>query len=129
MENFIGLNINYLCDKNKLSQKDFGVIFGLTQAVVNAYIKGKSNPQVENIQKICNHFGITIDDFINLDLSKQTYKEVADKTLVAAEPNRPNYGNEKYVKQLEDMIELQKQFLENQKETIENLKSQLGAAS
>ncbi|MXN90189.1 helix-turn-helix domain-containing protein [Flavobacterium sp. Sd200] len=130
MINYIGLNIKYLCDKNKLSQKEFGEIFEQKQATINTYINGRSNPNVETIQKICKHFGITIDDFINLDLTLKGFTTTNnDKQRVLAEPPPPDYGTAKYVKQLEDMVQLQKEFIEAQKLQIENLKAQPGAAS
>lgn len=120
MKNYIGLNIKYLCDKNLLSQKDFGGIFGLTQAVVNAYIKEKSNPQVETIQKICQHFEITIDEFINLDLSSLPQKTA--KAFKTSEPSEV-YNNDK------ELIKALKQTIEVQNTLIENYKQQLGQAS
>jgi transcriptional regulator with XRE-family HTH domain len=127
MINYIGLNIKYLCDKNHLSQKEFGELFEQKQATINTYINGRSNPNVETMQKICKHFEISIDDFINLELSSQNYSKRTEQREVAEPP--PEYGNAKYIKQLEDMVELQKEMLEERKETIENLKSQLGQAS
>jgi HTH-type transcriptional regulator/antitoxin PezA len=74
MDNFIGLNISYLCVKNKLTQKEFGDLFYIKQSTISTYLANRSNPQVETIQKICTHFNITIDEFINVDLSKNAGK-------------------------------------------------------
>lgn len=68
MENLIGLNIKHLYEENKLTQNEFGELFGLKNGVVGTYVRGKTNPQIETIQKICNHFKISLDDFINKDL-------------------------------------------------------------
>lgn len=69
MYNFIGVNIKYLCEEHRLSQNEFGELFGLKQNVISAYIRQKANPQVETLQKICDHFNITLDDFVNRSLS------------------------------------------------------------
>lgn len=68
MSNSISLNIRYLCKENKLTQKEFGEIFGLKQNVISSYIKESATPKVETIQMICDHFKISLDDFINKDL-------------------------------------------------------------
>lgn len=69
MKNFISENITFLVKKGKHTQDDFGLIFDLKKGVINQYILGKSNPKIETIQRICQHFKISIDDFINTDLS------------------------------------------------------------
>ncbi|KGO84453.1 hypothetical protein Q763_01545 [Flavobacterium beibuense F44-8] len=124
MKNYIGLNIKYLCDKNFLSQREFGAIFNITQAVVNAYIKGKSNPQIDTIQKICTHFELMIDDFINKDLNAAQYtqKEVpAQKQHVSAtnEQNTP-YNHEK-----DALIAALRETIDTQRELIATLRSRL----
>lgn len=73
MNNYISLNIKYLLDKEKLTQKEFGDIFGLKQNVISTYIKGSAIPKLETILKICTHFKISIDDFIVKDLRKSNY--------------------------------------------------------
>lgn len=68
MKNFISLNIKHLCDKEKLSQNEFGELFGLGKSVVSMYISEKSTPKLETIMAICEYFKISLDDFINKDL-------------------------------------------------------------
>jgi len=128
MKNYISENISYLVKKSKLTQDDFGLSFDLKKGVINQYIQGKSLPKIETIQKICSHNQITIDDFINLDLSEQKYLTRHEQREVA-EPAQAIYGNDKYVQSLENMIELQKDFIENQKDIINGLKINQGKAS
>tara|TARA_R110000822_G_scaffold231631_1_gene363548 strand:- start:190 stop:612 length:423 start_codon:yes stop_codon:yes gene_type:complete len=70
MKNYISQNIKYLCDKEKLSQNEFGELFGLGKSVVSMYISEKSTPKLETLMLICEYFKISLDDFINHDLSK-----------------------------------------------------------
>lgn len=70
MKSYISVNIKYLYEQNNLTQNEFGELFGLKKGVIGTYVRGKTNPQVETIQKICEHFSISLDDFINTDLSK-----------------------------------------------------------
>lgn len=69
MKSFIPLNIKFLVEKNKLSQKEFGELFGLQQAVISAYIRGVSNPQIQTLIQISDHFDISIDNLLKRDLS------------------------------------------------------------
>lgn len=121
MNNFIGLNIKYLCDKNLLSQKEFGDLFGITQAGINTYTSGRSNPSVENIQKICQHFEITIDDFINTELASKKDKK-PENVSYAMEPNTAYSDKDKVIAAQQDTIDAQK-------ELISNLRRQLSKAS
>lgn len=68
MKNFIGLNIKYLCENDFLSQDEFGAKFGLKKSVIGTYIREISYPKIEVIQKICEEYTLTIDEFINHDL-------------------------------------------------------------
>lgn len=70
MKTFISLNIKYLYEENNLNQNDFGELFGLKKGVISTYVQGKTNPSIETIQKICNHFNLSLDDFINKDLRR-----------------------------------------------------------
>lgn len=67
----IALNIKYLIGVNNLTQKDFGELFGLASGAINTYVKEKAIPKLETMQQICKHFNITLDDFVNTDLSQQ----------------------------------------------------------
>jgi len=68
MKIYISENIDYLIKKSRFSQKEFGDLFELKPNVVSQYVKNISYPKIETIQKICSHFEITIDDFINRSL-------------------------------------------------------------
>lgn len=70
MKNFISFNIKYLCEKNFLTQKEFGELFSLKQSSIATYLSERSQPNVETLQKIALHFKISIDDFINRQLDQ-----------------------------------------------------------
>lgn len=130
MINFIGLNIRYLCVKNKLSQKEFGDLFDQKTSTISTYTGGRSNPNIETIQKICKHFDITIDDFINMNLEERGYIKKAVKAGMVAEPAAP-YGDvskiiaaqEKTIATLEKhitVLEKQVGYLEGTVEKLEH---------
>lgn len=69
MKNFISLNIKYLRSKENMDQQMLGEVIGVTRDVISSYEREKAVPKLEAIQAICQHFKITLDDFINKDLS------------------------------------------------------------
>lgn len=93
MSNFIGLNIKTLCATNQLSQKDFGDLFSIKQSTISTYLAGRSNPQIETIQKICEYFEITTDELINIDLAQNDKYSNKDKTSITSKKNSHQVGN------------------------------------
>ena len=99
-KNYIGLNIKYLCENNFLSQDDFGAKFGLKKSVVGTYVRGISYPKVEIMQKICEEYNLTLDEFVNLDLylKNKGYTastEHAKEYATVAESPQADYSTEK----------------------------------
>lgn len=120
MKNFIGLNIKYLCENNFLSQDEFGAKFGLKKSVVGTYIRGISYPKIEVMQRICEEFKLTLDEFITQDLYLK-YKGYTsgNTTTEVAEPETPVYEAEKEA--LLKTIEAQKETIAAMKVTIDTL--------
>jgi HTH-type transcriptional regulator/antitoxin PezA len=120
MKNFIGLNIKYLCENNFLSQDEFGSKFGLKKSVVGTYVRGISYPKVEIMQKICEEYALSMDDFICEDLylkNKGYYASTTGSTKIQ-EPV-PVYEAEKEA--LLKTIEAQKETIAAMKITIDTL--------
>ena len=123
MKNFIGLNIKYLCENNFLSQDEFGAKFGLKKSVIGTYVRGISYPKIEIIQKICEEFKLTIDEFINEELyiKHKGYATIgANNSAKVSEPDSPLYETEKEA--LLKTIEAQQQTIEAMKITIDTLR-------
>jgi len=120
MKDYIGLNIKYLCENNFLSQDEFGAKFGLKKSVIGTYVRGISHPKVEVMQKICEEYNISLDDFINQDLylKNQGYTAVLAANKVS-EPQSPLYSTEKEA--LLKTIEAQEQTIAAMKVTIDTL--------
>jgi len=122
MKNFIGLNIKYLCENDFLSQDEFGAKFGLKKSVIGTYIREISYPKIEVIQKICEEYKITIDEFINNDLylKNKGYTTTSEQANVS-EPDTPIYSNEKEA--LLKTIAAQDQTIAAMQVTIDTLRS------
>lgn len=119
MKNFIGLNIKYLYEENKLSQNEFGELFDLKKGVVSTYVNGKTNPQIETIQKICEHFQVSIDDFINKNLRTQHIDKIWNGAGEAIKEPAALHGNAAY---MQKTIETQEQMIELLQAEIKRLK-------
>jgi len=139
MKNFISINISYLIHKSRLSQDDFGLLFELNKGLIGKYVNEISLPKIETIQKICTYFEITIDDFINSDLSQKPYGIRDGKMLISNEPENENYSliSPRYVDQLEKslndkeriILALENSLLDKEKliQTLEKKKTQNSA--
>ena len=121
MKNFIGLNIKYLCENNFLSQDEFGAKFGLKKSVVGTYVRGISHPKVEVMQKICEEYNLTMDEFIMQDLyiKHKGYTSVTGAVKVSEPISVPVYETEKDA--LLKTIEAQKETIAAMKITIDTL--------
>lgn len=121
MKNFIGLNIKYLCENNFLSQDEFGAKFGLKKSVIGTYVRGISYPKIEIMQKICEEFNLTLDEFVNQDLylKRKGYTNTNSKNI--AEPEAVVYESESEKEALLKTIEAQKETIAAMKITIDTL--------
>lgn len=73
--NYIGLNISYLVNRESMGKDAFGESFDLKRGTIGTYISGKALPKIETIQKICESYNISIDDFINTNLTLEENHE------------------------------------------------------
>ncbi|TGD79603.1 XRE family transcriptional regulator [Hymenobacter wooponensis] len=77
----VGKNIRKLRTVKKLSQAAFAELFGLARPSVGAYEEGRSEPKMETLIQIAQHFGLSVDllltkeltvnELYNFDLYKQ----------------------------------------------------------
>lgn len=105
----MSINIKYLCEREKLTQNEFGELFGLKRSVIATYMGG-TNPKIDTIQRICAHFNITIDDFVNIDIQeaqRQTQRQkVIDPYMEIEALNNPGgfYGPGVIIEELRRQI-------------------------
>ena len=77
--------------------------------------------KLETFQRICLHFDITIDDFVNKDLSAPKPYAIKDgKLLYANEPTSddPEYISPRYVESLEKTIQDKEKIIEMLEEKL-----------
>ncbi len=116
---YIGSNIKYLCDKFNMSQDDFGAEFGLKKSVVGTYIRGISHPKIEILQNICDKYSLTLDEFINEDLTTKQTTHISASGTNGTVDEADLYKAEN--RALQKTIEAQWQTIEAMKITIDTL--------
>ena len=66
---FIGKNIKKIRTVKKLSQAAFAELFNLARPSVGAYEEGRTEPKIETIIAIANHFGLSTDALLRKELT------------------------------------------------------------
>jgi len=66
---FFGKNIRKIRSMKSLSQQSFAELFDLKRGTLGAYEEGRSEPKIETIIKIANHFSICIDDLLTKEIT------------------------------------------------------------
>ncbi|UOB18614.1 helix-turn-helix transcriptional regulator [Abyssalbus ytuae] len=117
MKNYISINISYLRAKTGLKQKDFGNLFGVSGSVISSYNSG-TIPPIEFIQKLCSHFKIPIDDFINKELSSIPVNPVIDV-------KEQFLQYEKNIQAYEDLIKAKDELISEKQALINELREQI----
>lgn len=102
--NYLPLNIKYLKEKEGLSEEYFSALFGLGRGAMGSYIAEKANPKIETLQKISARYETTIDNLVNLDISKM---------LKSVDKNEDNEPPSEWTTMSEITSELEKLRLEN----------------
>ena len=54
-----------------MSQKDIGDFLGVTPKCVSKYENGESEVSVKKLMKLADFFGVTLDQMVKHDLSKE----------------------------------------------------------
>ena len=65
----INKNIKKLRSLKGLSQSDFAKLFDLSRANIGSYEEGRAQPKIDAVTRIANYFSISLDDFVNKELS------------------------------------------------------------
>lgn len=65
----VGKNIRKIRTVKKLSQAAFAELFGLARPSVGAYEEGRSEPKMETLIQIAQHFGLSVDLLLTKELT------------------------------------------------------------
>ena len=90
---FFGKNIKKIRSVKGLSQQAFAELFELKRGTLGAYEEGRSEPKIDTIIKIANHFSIAIDDLLTNELTvNQLLKFKGDLTTYAEDIKREKFA-------------------------------------
>lgn len=119
VKNYISENLQYLVDRERTSKDDFGVKFDLKRGIVSQYIRKVSIPKLETIQQICEFYNLTLDQFVNTNMSEEIYKakEIENQSFNEP-PEGYGYVSLKYVELLENAISDKDKIIKELEEKI-----------
>jgi HTH-type transcriptional regulator/antitoxin PezA len=122
IKNYISANIKFLYKKTTFSQDDFGNLFEVGKGLISNYINGRALPKIEVIQKICAHYKISIDSFVNTDLSKEQKENTALSEPQENYQSQPPTGftliSVKHLELLESTIEDKNKIIKSLEERL-----------
>lgn len=67
---YISLNIKYLANYERVTQNEFGSLFGIGKSNISNYVRGKTSPSIKLLMQICERYNLTLDDFVKKELEK-----------------------------------------------------------
>jgi DNA-binding XRE family transcriptional regulator len=73
-----GQKIAELRKNNKMTQADLGTKLNITAQAVSKWENNLSEPDIDSIRKMCNLFGVSVDEFLEVKQSQQVAATVAD---------------------------------------------------
>ena len=82
---FFGKNIKKIRTVKGLSQAAFAELFGLKRATLGAYEEHRSEPKIETIIKIANHFSIKIDTLLTNDITVNELLQFKENLTISSE--------------------------------------------
>ena len=68
--NYSGKNLKFLIDKLGISQASIEAIVGKRQQTISNWINERNQMDAEDLIKLVDHFGLSLEDFCLMDLSK-----------------------------------------------------------
>ncbi len=74
----ISKNIKYLRKKHYYTQETFAEAIEIKRSLVGAYEEGRADPRINNLLKICDFFKVSLDTFINKDVSTLSDDDLYD---------------------------------------------------
>jgi transcriptional regulator with XRE-family HTH domain len=64
-----GQRLRFLRTKKKISQKNLGIVLGMSQENISFYENSKREPDISTLKKIAEFFGVSLDYLLVLDTS------------------------------------------------------------
>lgn len=94
-------NFRDLLNETKTMQRDLADYAGVSFQTVSAWVKGRSYPRADAMEKICKFFGIK-----QSALTEEHHKETDEDILLYAFRQLPEDGRKKLLERAEELIQL-----------------------
>lgn len=72
-------NIKFLRKKEGYTQETFADVIGIKRSLVGAYEEGRADPRLNNLLKMSEVFGVSVDIIISKDVSRLSNDELYEK--------------------------------------------------
>ena len=89
---YLETNLHYLRIKRGLSQKELGSLLFMAHQTISNHELGKSQPDLECMQKYADFYQVSLSDLIHVDLSKVN-KNIKDLGNVRIDENQQTFQN------------------------------------
>jgi transcriptional regulator with XRE-family HTH domain len=93
---YLAQNLKYLRMKSKETQKDISEFLGVSEMTVSRYESGDSEPDIETVIKLSEHYNLSIDDLLLKEL----------RPLISIHASNLRFLREKYGMKQKDMANL-----------------------
>jgi DNA-binding XRE family transcriptional regulator len=90
---YLAQNLKYLRMKSKETQKDISEFLGVSEMTVSRYENGDSEPDIETVIKLSEHYNLSIDDLLLKEL----------RPLISIHASNIRFLREKYGMKQKDM--------------------------
>ena len=87
--------IFYLIEKNRLTQKEFSELTGISQSTISDWKRKKTNPSADRILKICEVLKVTPYELLS---ESDIQKSVKTDCLIAVDEERRNENERRNAK-------------------------------
>lgn len=77
--NLLGDNIRFLRKRQNYNQADIAKAIGVLLASASDYERGKTEPKIETIINIADHFNVSIDALLRMELNEGNLVEAMTK--------------------------------------------------
>ncbi|MBR2782660.1 MAG: helix-turn-helix transcriptional regulator [Firmicutes bacterium] len=77
MAEAVGIRINQLCKEHGVTPNRISYISAVSQSTVKSILNGESkNPGVVTLKKLCDGFGVTLEEFFDAPVFEQLDQEI-----------------------------------------------------
>lgn len=84
-------NLQYLRKKNKITQEELAEELNISRQSISKWETGEAYPETDKLIVLCDKFGVTLDDLLRGDVTKEVKAEAAEEAEGESTP-KPECG-------------------------------------